>query len=72
MQTYHRTKPNIKWDRLLAKHCSRILFQAVPREVSEIMILEEIVDLNGDKHGEIYYEVIGDTMTTVSLFVCLL
>ncbi len=45
--------------------------QAVPRTVSDIMILEEIVDLDGQKHGEIYYEVIGDTMTTVrrSLYV---
>ena len=41
--------------------------QAVPAQLSDTEIVEEIVDLSGEKHGQIKYQVNGDEMTCVSI-----
>ena len=40
--------------------------QAVPAELSDTEIIEEVVDLSGTKRGKIKYQVNGDDMTCVS------
>ena len=40
--------------------------QAVPAELSDTEIIEEVVDISGVKHGQIKYQVNGDEMTCVS------